>query len=111
MQSHSDSSAVDLPLDELVELVPTDRLSSITTHRVDDFHQLVVGVAVLQLLADVPQVVEVQLSLGLHIQQSEVRSSAFLTEGVALHSQDCTTLAVSSLRNCSKSRGAPLVPS
>lgn len=111
MQSRSDSSAVDLPLDELVELVPTDSLSTISAHRVDYLHQLVVIVAVLQLLADVSQVVKVQLSLGLHVQQSKVGSPALLAEGTALNSHDCTTLAVSSLRNCSKSSGAPLVPS
>jgi len=52
---------------------------------VNDLDQLVIGVAVFQLFVDVSQVVEVQLSLALHVQKSEVGLASLLREGVALN--------------------------
>lgn len=84
-ESDTDSSTVDLAANETVELVPSDSLSTITADRVDNFDELVVIVAVLQLLVDVSQIVKVKFSLGLHVQQSEVLSATLLAEGVTLN--------------------------
>ena len=111
MRSCSNSSPVHLPLDELVEFVPTDSLCTVAADGVDDFDKLVIVVAILELLIDVAEVVEVELALGLNVKESEVGASAFFAEGAALNREISTTLLVSSFKNCSKSRGAPLVPS
>ena len=73
----------------------------------NDFHKLLLAIAVLELLADVSQIVDIQLAFALNVQQGEVSSSALLTKGASLHIKKCTILAVNYLRNCSKSRGAP----
>jgi uncharacterized membrane protein len=83
-QSDGKSSLVDLPLDELVELLPADRLAAKPTNRVDDLHQLLIRIAVFQLLVDVAQVVQMKLALALHVQQGEVGASAFLREWATL---------------------------
>ncbi len=70
-------------------------------------HQLILIVTVLQLIVNVTQVVQVQLALSLHVQQSEVSLTTLLREGVSLNKLRITTLAVNYLRNCSKSRAAP----
>lgn len=69
MGSDGESPSVNLPLDEFVELVPSDGLSSISSYRVHNLDELVVCVAVFQLLVDVSQIIEVQLSFALHVQQ------------------------------------------
>ena len=73
----------------------------------DDVGELLRAVAVLQLLADVLEVVDVELSLALEIEDPEVGLTAFLGEGASLNRTKGTSLAVSSLRNLSKSRAAP----
>lgn len=50
----------------------------------DDFDELLIGVAVLQLFVDVSQVVDVQLALALDVEEGEVGLPAFLREGAAL---------------------------
>lgn len=50
----------------------------------DDLYQLLITVAVFQLLADVAQVVEVQLPLALNVQQGEVGPSSLFVEWTAL---------------------------
>ena len=84
-ESNGESSAVDLSLNEFVELVPADGLSSESADWVNYLDQLVIGVAVFQLIVDVSQVVEVQLSLALHVQKSEVGLASLLREGAALN--------------------------
>lgn len=102
-----DSSPVDLSLDEFVELLPCDCLSSVAAHRVNYLDQLLFSVSVFQLIVDVAEIVQVEFALGLDVQKGEVSSTAFFVEGVSLSHLRITTLWVSSLRNCSKSRGAP----
>lgn len=111
MESNAKSSSVDFLLDELVESVPWDSLSSIASHGVDDLNKLIISVPVFQLLTDVSQVVQIELSFSLHVQQGEVRSAAFLAERISLSWNISTILLVSYLKNCSKSSGAPLVES
>lgn len=84
MESNAKSSSVDFLLDELVKSIPGDSLSAIASHRVDDLNKLVIAVAVLELLADVSQVIEIELSLSLHVEQGEVGSAAFLAERISL---------------------------
>lgn len=110
-KSEGQSSAVDLSLDELVELLPADRLSAEATNGVDDFDELFLAVAVLELFVDVAEVVEVELALALHVQKGEVGPSALFRKGAALSDRRGTMRVVSSLRNCSKSRAAPWVAS
>lgn len=50
----------------------------------DDFDELLIGVAVLQLLIDVSQIVDVKLSLALGVEEGEVGLPAFFREGAAL---------------------------
>ncbi len=50
----------------------------------DYLDKLVITVAVLELLADVSQVVQIEFSLSLHVQQGEVRSASFLVERISL---------------------------
>lgn len=50
----------------------------------DDFDELLIGVAVLQLFVDVSQVVDVELALALGVEESEVGLPAFFREGAAL---------------------------
>lgn len=84
MRSNGESPLVDLSLDELVELLPRDGLSPESSDRMDDLYQLLIAVAVFELLADVAQVVQVQLALALNIQQCEVGSPALFVERTAL---------------------------
>lgn len=71
-------------MDEPVELLPRDGLATEASDGVDDFDELLIGVAVLQLFVDVSQVVDVELALALGVEQSEVGLPAFLREGAAL---------------------------
>lgn len=50
----------------------------------DEVDELLIVVAVLQLVADVPQVLQVELVLCMGVQQGEVGSASFLGEGVSL---------------------------
>lgn len=84
MESNIKSSPVDFLLNESVKSIPRDSLSSITSDRVDYFNQLVVTVAILKLLTDVSQVMQIEFSLSLYIKQSEVGSAAFLAERISL---------------------------
>ena len=111
MRSNSCSSLVDLLLNKLVESVVADSLSSVSSNCMNDLNQLVVIVSVFQLVADVSQVVEVELSLSLNVQKGEVGPSSFFSKGTALNKSKVTSLAVTSLRKLSKSRAAPPVPS
>ena len=94
-------------VDELVELFPSDSFGAIATNSVDDFHQLVVIETVLELVVDVPEVVEVELALALHIQEGKVAASAVFGEGAALPKNPLTTRTVISFRNSSKLRALP----
>ncbi len=67
--SDGESSAVHFALDELLELLQCNYINSVSSNRVDYLNQLLISVPVLQLLVDVPQVVQVQLALALHVQQ------------------------------------------
>ena len=62
------SSSVDFSLNKLVEFFPTYSLSSIATNWMDDFHQLLLSIAVFQLFVDVSQIVNVKLAFSLHVQ-------------------------------------------
>ena len=110
-RSTKGSSFVDFSLDELVEFLPADVLGSISTDWVDYLDELIIIVSVLQLLVNISEVVQVQISLCLDVQKGEVSSSSFLTEWVSLNKRTTTILRVSSLRNCSKSKAAPWVES
>jgi len=110
-ESDSHSSSVDFSLDELVEFLPCDSFSSVSSNGVDDLDQLLVGVSVFELFVDISEVVEVEFSLGLNVEKGEVRLASLFGEGAALGGIKGTILVVSSLRNCSKSRGAPWVES
>lgn len=66
----------------------------------DYLDKLVITVAVLELLADVSQVVQIEFSLSLHVQQGEVRSASFLVERISLSWNISTILLVSYLKNC-----------
>lgn len=85
--SIGDFSLGDLSLDEFVESVSRDCLSSVASHGVDEILELLIGVAVFELLVDVSHVVEVELSLSLGVQEVEVASSAFFVEGVSLNNK------------------------
>ncbi len=108
-KSDGQFSAINLPLDELVELLPTDGLIAISTDRVDELNQLLLSVAVLELVTDVLQVAEGQLTLALNVQKGEVGTSSLFVEGASLRGNESTMRLVSSFRNCSKSRAAPWV--
>ena len=105
------SSSIDFSLDEFVEFLPGNSLSTVSSNWMNDLHKLLLGVAVFELLADVSQIVKVQFTFSLDVQQWEVSFSSLFAEGASLNTNKFTILAVSYLRNCSKSRGAPLVPS
>ena len=51
----------------------------------DEFDELVIVIAVFELFADVPKVVNVELSLTSNVQKREVLSSSFFREGAALN--------------------------
>ena len=51
----------------------------------DQVNELLLSVAVLQLLADVPEIVDVELSLTLNVKNFEVGVSAFLAERASLN--------------------------
>lgn len=59
VESNGKSSAVNFTLDELIKLLPGDHLTSVSTNRVNDLNELVIRVAVLELLIDIAQIVEV----------------------------------------------------
>jgi len=82
-ESNGQSSPFDFSLDEPVEFVPCDGFCSESTHRVNDFQQLLISIAVFELLIDVNQVREVELAFALNVQQCEVGFSALLCEGAA----------------------------
>ena len=67
--SDGESSAVHFALDELFKLLPADHLISISSNRVDNLNELVIIVAVFELLINVAQVIEIKLTLALNIQQ------------------------------------------
>ena len=73
----------------------------------DQVNKFFFSVAVLQLFADVSEVVDVELSLGLNVKDSEVSIAAIFSEGASLDNSKITSLVVSSLRNLSKSRAVP----
>lgn len=98
-------------MDELIKLFPCDGLSSVASDGVDYLNKLVIIVAILKLFINVSEIVEIQFSFTLDVQEGEVGSSSFLVEGAALNQIKTTILTVSSFRNCSKSRAAPWVES
>jgi hypothetical protein len=64
---------------------------------VDDLPELILIIAVFELVVDVLQVGDIQLSLALDVQQGEVRLSSFLSEWTALsklrsYDSDCEFL-------------------
>ena len=54
----------------------------------DDVDQLLLSVAVLELVVDVLHVVEVEFSLSFGVEEGEVGPSSFFGEGVALGKTD-----------------------
>jgi len=106
-ESECQTSFLDLSVNELVELFPGDGLSTIAAHRVDNLEELLVGVAVFELVRNVSEVFDVEFSLGLDVKEGEVGSSAFFGEGSSLHKRSLTTLEEISLRNSSKLRADP----
>ena len=83
-KSHVELPLLDFAVDELVEAVCGDGLCAVAPHGVDDVLELLVGVAVLELVVDVPHVVEVEFALALGVQQGEVVSASLFREGGAL---------------------------
>ena len=77
----------------------------------DQVNQGFLVVTVLQLVANVPQVIKVQIASSLVIQQVEVSSSPFLGEWTSLGYKIGTNLLVISFMNSSKLKGAPWVAS
>ena len=68
MYRSEESSLFDFSLDVGVELLPADGLSVIATHSVNDLPELVLIVAVFQLLVDVFKVGDGQLALAFNVQ-------------------------------------------
>ena len=66
-------------------------------------------VAVLQLLIDLSQIFDVQLTFLRGFKQGEAWFSSFLAERASLNDRRLTILAVSYFWNCSKSRAVPWV--
>ena len=62
------SSLFDYPCDELVELDPGDALGSESSDGVDDLNQLLFGIIIFELLVNVSQVVQMELSFSLDVQ-------------------------------------------
>ena len=62
------SSLFDFPCDELVELVPGDALGSESSDGVEDLNQLLFGIIIFELLVNVSQVVQMELSFSLDVQ-------------------------------------------
>ncbi len=110
-RSTKSSSSVNFSLNELVEFLPADSFSSISTDGVNYLDELIIIVSILQLLVNISEVVQIQISFSLHVQKSKVGSSSLLIEWVSLSKRITTILRVSSLRNCSKSKAAPWVES
>ena len=109
--SNTQFSFVEFLLNELVVFLEGDAVSSVATYGVDDLPDLFIIISVAELFVEVFHVVEGQLVLGGHVEESEVLVPALLVEGVALSKKTATILLVSSLQKPSKSRGAPPVES
>ena len=99
--------AVDFSADVGVELFEADGLTVVAAYLVDDVHQLLLRISILQLVIQVPQVLEVQFSFALVVQQVEGVSPSLFVKRVALSHLSITILVVSSLTNPSKSRALP----
>lgn len=83
----SDSSPVNLALDVGIEFLIRDGLGIEPANGMDDLPKLILVIAVFQLIVDVLQISNIQLSLSLHIQEGEVGPSSFLGEWAALHNR------------------------
>ena len=83
-KSHVELPLLDFAVDELVEAICGDGLCPIAPHSVDDVLELLVGVAVFELLVDVPHVIEVEFALALGVQQGKVVPASLFREGGAL---------------------------
>ena len=78
----------------------------------DDFDELVVGEVVPELFVEVSEIVEVEDSLGLDVQEVEGGSSSIVVEGVTLGlMKKGTILSTSFSMNCSKLTASPPAPS
>lgn len=75
----------------------------------DDLPKLILIVAVFELFVNILKVGDVQLSLSLDIQKSEIGLSSLLTEWISLSHQKHTIRAVSSFKKPSKSKALPPV--
>ena len=77
-------SLLDLSVNEPIEPIRRDCCRTIPTNSMNNVLELLLCVAVLELIIDVLHVVEVQFAFSLAIQEGEIGSSSFFTEGVAL---------------------------
>ena len=66
----------------------------------DDLDQLVVIITVFQLFIDISQVIEIEFSFSLDVQDPEISSASLFAEWASLNNNFYTILAVSYLMNC-----------
>lgn len=83
-KSNSTLSVLDFLVNDSVVSVNGDGLSSETTHSLNQLLEVIVCVAILELVVEVSHVVNIQFTLALGVQEGEVGSSSFLVVGVAL---------------------------
>lgn len=76
--------SVDFSPDVGVELIKTDSLSVETSHCVNDVDQLLLVVAVLELVVKISEVFKIKLALALVVNKVESCPSSFFAEGVSL---------------------------
>ncbi len=80
-----ESSPLNFALDVGIELLPCDGFGIEPSNCVDDLPELVLVVAVFQLLVNILQIVNVQFTFCLNVQQGEVCLSSLIIEGASLN--------------------------
>ena len=101
------SSPLNFALDVTVELLIRDGFGIESANGMDDLPKLILIVAVFELVVNILEVGDVQLSLSLHVQKSEIGLSSLLAEWVSLNHSKHTIRAVNSFKKPSKSKALP----
>ena len=80
-----ESSPFNFALDVGIELLPCNGLGIESSNCVDDLPELVLVVAVFQLLVNILQIVNVQFTFSFNVQKGEVCLSSFIIEWASLN--------------------------
>jgi hypothetical protein len=73
----------------------------------DQFNQLLVRISVFKLVVDISEVINIEITLSLDIEKSEVSFAALLIKWISLNDWISTMRRVSYFKKDSKSRACP----